>query len=68
MQLYNALFLKGTFANTGYIPIHLNLNEKKIFYYFAEYFHSNENVHITEIKFTASFVSCYIWFIVFIPI
>ncbi len=41
MQLYNALFLKGTFANTGYIPIHLNLNEKKIFYYFAEYFHSN---------------------------
>ncbi len=27
MQLYNALFLKETFANTGYIPIHLNLNE-----------------------------------------
>ncbi len=60
MQFYNALFLKGTFANTGY--------EKNIFYYFAGYFHSNENVHITEIKFTASFVSCYIWFIVFIPI
>ncbi len=41
MQFYNALFLKGTFANTGY--------EKNIFYYFAGYFHSNENVHITEI-------------------